>query len=576
MVADSPVVAEALVTHAEAVCDHVDHLWRVVGNLSVPTHLLTDTREEAKVKYNTGQMARCFLYAEIRELSHNELADQLENRPALCKQFEFDDPPTQQTISDIWNAFSDGTRRILTESATAIAHVAHEKDVIPEALLPASPDEDDAKGNEQQAEQQREWKRQKATKTIELARRHAFPVFDSDRAANRTYDDEAILEMVARVCTMGKSAHGEGEYGWLTDDDTIASGDTILRVLKKFATPNGDDAQLTIAEFQNNEQLTGVAEIRDAVMGSFETATDHILNSIRGDDPFDDRHVTAAIDITPEQFWPSPWKDKDQGLVKTAFPPMVSGYKKDNEYKRGYKYATITLVGDVAPIILGVEPVKERSTWESDDATSYTKGEIVCRLLDQAQQYVDIDEVVFDRGFHSHAVYTAVAERGLTYLAPVPKYTDDLEAIEDIKSTEGVDAGVIHDVPFNGDDGHHHTAEYLYAPVDDEDADGNYGAYVTNRDHVAPEEIDAVIAEYDRRWDIENQYKSITEFLPRTSSTDYRVRLCNFVLASLLYNLWRLTDYLIKVGLEQPIRSPPVISANTFVRALGDFLRRVG
>ena len=40
---------------------------------------------------------------------------------------------------------------------------------------------------------------------------------------------------------------------------------------------------------------------------------------------------------------------------------MVSGYKKDDEYKRGYKYATITLVGDNAPIFLGEEPVKENS-----------------------------------------------------------------------------------------------------------------------------------------------------------------------------------------------------------------------
>jgi hypothetical protein len=31
---------------------------------------------------------------------------------------------------------------------------------------------------------------------------------------------------------------------------------------------------------------------------------------------------------------------------------MVSGYKKGGEYKRGYKYATITLVGDHVPIIL--------------------------------------------------------------------------------------------------------------------------------------------------------------------------------------------------------------------------------
>ncbi|SDF89302.1 transposase [Halorientalis regularis] len=574
MSSDVPAVAEALVTHAEAVCDYADHLWRVVGNLSVPTDLLTDTRDTAKVTYSTEQMVRCFLYAEIREFSHNELADQLHTRPALCKQFGFTTPPTQQTLSETWRALDDETQRVIDESAIAIAHVAHENDVISEALLPTSPDEDKRDTDEQATEQDREWKRQKATKTIELARRYAFPVFDSGRADNRTYDDKAILEMVARICTMGESAHGEGEYGWLTDDDTTASGDTILRVLKQFATPGTEEAQLTIDDFAGDDRMPAITEIRDTLMDSFESATDHILGTIRGDDPFDDRHVTAAIDITYERFWPTPWENKDEGIAKSTFPPMVSGYKHDGEVKRGYKYATITLVGDVAPIILAVEPVKENSVWEDEGAASYAKGELVARLLDQAQQYVDIDQVMFDRGFHSHDVYIAVDERDLTYLAPVPKYEDDLDAIEDIKSTEGVDAGVIHDVPFESDGGHRHTAEYIYAPVDTDGADGNYGAYVTNRDHVAPEEIDSVVNEYNRRRDIENQYKSIEEFLPRTSSTDYRVRLCNFVLASLLYNLWRLTDYLIKVGIGEPIRSPPVISANTFVRALGDFLRR--
>jgi IS4 transposase len=63
--------------------------------------------------------------------------------------------------------------------------------------------------------------------------------------------------------------------------------------------------------------------------------------------------------------------------------------------------------------------------------------------------------------------------------------------------------------------------------------------------------------------------------LPRTSSTDYRVRLCNFVLATLFYVLWRLTDYLIKRGKGVRIRSPPEVTAKTFVRALGEFLRTV-
>jgi len=185
---------------------------------------------------------------------------------------------------------------------------------------------------------------------------------------------------------------------------------------------------------------------------------------------------------------------------------MASGYKKDDEYKRGFKYATITLVGDMAPIILGVEPVKENSNWEGDNAPSYSKASLVSRLLDSAQQYVDLDAVMFDRGFYSKEVYAAVEDRGLTYLSPVPKYTDELESIEDIKTTDGVDAGVKHDVPMGVDGEVHHTAEFIYAPVDDDDADGNYGVYVTNRDHVAPDEINAVVNQYSRRWDIENQY----------------------------------------------------------------------
>lgn len=41
----------------------------------------------------------------------------------------------------------------------------------------------------------------------------------------------------------------------------------------------------------------------------------------------------------------------------------------------------------------------------------------------------------------------------------------------------------------------------------------------------------------------------------------------------LIYNLWGLMDYLITVGLDEPIRSPPMTTEKKFVQALGDFLR---
>jgi hypothetical protein len=70
-----------------------------------------------------------------------------------------------------------------------------------------------------------------------------------------------------------------------------------------------------------------------------------------------------------------------------------------------------------------------------------------------------------------------------------------------------------------------------------DDADGECAVFVTNRDHVAPDEITHVTSRYSRHWDIENQYKSVKAYLPKTSSTDYRVRLFNFTFATLLYNL---------------------------------------
>jgi len=159
---------------------------------------------------------------------------------------------------------------------------------------------------------------------------------------------------------------------------------------------------------------------------------------------------------------------------------------------------------------------------------------------------------------------------------PVPKYEPDLQAIKTIKSKDGVDAGVKHDVPVGIDGDVDHTAEYLYLPTTDENAEGKYAVFVTNRDHVGPDEIAHVTNSYRRRWDIENQYKSVKAFLPKTSSKDYRVRLSSFVFAALLYNLWRLMDFLVKVGLKRDVRTPPVVTARTFVRSVGRFLREGG
>jgi len=347
-------------------------------------------------------------------------------------------------------------------------------------------------------------------------------------------------------------------------------------VIKQFAMPSGQELPAPLQEYSVEDVVAFTEQFREHLMDAFDAATENILRTIRYEDPFDDRHVVAAVDFTHVPYHVWPWIDKDEGIPKSDYPPMVRGYVEDGELKHGYTFATITIVGNDVPILLGIEPVKERSEWEPDDAPADSKDEVVARLLERAQQYVDLDEVLLDRGFYSSDVYAEIHDRELVYTAPVPKYEDDYEAIKKIQRADGGDAAVKHDVPLAIDGEVHHTAEFLYVPASSDDADGNYAVFVTNRDHVAPDEIAHVTNSYNRRWDIENQYKTVKAFLPKTSSKDYRVRLFSFVFAALLYNLWRLTDYLVKLGTDRDIRSAPVLTARTFVRAVGQSLRAGG
>jgi len=576
---DAPALAGAIVVHARKLCESADHLRRVLSELSIPTEPLTDHRQTASVNFDTEPMARVYIYQTIYDLAQSEVADRLQNRPSLLKGFGLDQPPSQQNISYAWRQFNHRTKTTLEAAARGIAIEARDHDVISEALIPMELDEDqDDLGEDADANSpvSRAHVREHGSKVVELARRHGFGEFDSHRAKNRVYEDEQILDLFSDACLTQGSAHSEGEAGWFLDENDVCDDSTFLRVIKQFATPENEEVPASVQELEIEDIVAFTELYREELMSAFETATENVLETIRHEDPFDDRHVVAAVDFTHVPYHVWPWIDKDEQIPKAEYPPMVSGYKDDGEIKHGYTFATITIVGNNVPIILGIEPVKEHSEWEPEAAPADSKGEVVDVLLETAQQYVDLDEVLLDRGFYSNEVYAGIHERGLVYTTPVPKYEDDYEAIKQIQSREGVDAAVKHEVPFAVDGEHHHTAEFLYVPATDEDADGNYAVFVTNRDHVAPEEVEHVTNSYSRRWDIENQYKSVKSFLPKTSSTDYRVRLFSFVFASLLYNLWRLTDYLVKEGTDRPIRSPPVVTARTFVRAVGRSLRDGG
>ena len=180
--------------------------------------------------------------------------------------------------------------------------------------------------------------REHGSKVVELARRHGFGEFASHRAENRVYEDEQIPDLFSDACLTQGSTHSEGEAGWFLDENDVCDDSTFLRVIKQFATPENEEAPASVQELEIEDIVVFTELYREELMKAFETATENILTTIRHEDPFDDRHVVAAVDFTHVPYHVWPWIDKDEQTPKAEYPPMVSGYKDDGEIKHGYTF----------------------------------------------------------------------------------------------------------------------------------------------------------------------------------------------------------------------------------------------
>ncbi|ELZ29392.1 putative transposase (TCE33) [Halogeometricum pallidum JCM 14848] len=111
--------------------------------------------------------------------------------------------------------------------------------------------------------------------------------------------------------------------------------------------------------------------------------------------------------------------------------------------------------------------------------------------------------------------------------------------------------------------------QFLYIPSTKSDGTA---VSATNL-RVSTDEAEAVCRRYSSRWQIENEYKSIkNDFLAKTSSKDYRVRLFYFVFAVLLHNIWRLTDFLLKAAVGEEMDYAPMLTAGECVELVSSTL----
>jgi IS4 transposase len=73
---------------------------------------------------------------------------------------------------------------------------------------------------------------------------------------------------------------------------------------------------------------------------------------------------------------------------------------------------------------------------------------------------------------------------------------------------------------------------------------------------------------YRRRWGIETSYRKVGEFLPKTTSPTFSVRLFYFLFAVALYNLWVLVNLLLR--LQHTTETTQTIPTAIFCEFLGE------
>lgn len=259
---------------------------------------------------------------------------------------------------------------------------------------------------------------------------------------------------------------------------------------------------------------------KEEILAEFMKTQDELLSKLRKHRVLV-RRAIVLIDKTEIPYW----GDKnDEGVV---------GTKKQKGTSYCFKYITIHVLIKGMKICLHALPV----TAFSDNQKQ------VDELLSVAEKKVRIGLVLMDREFANSRIIKVIEQHGLKYLAPITK-NDKTEKM--IKGAHWKREGYCGNYKFDNGT----TTSVFFTKNKNKDfpekIKDQYFAWCTNLG--VNDDNREIIAEiYGRRWNIENFYRDGKgNFLIRTKTKIFKVRLFFFLLAALLYNLWQLVKLIMR------------------------------
>lgn len=227
--------------------------------------------------------------------------------------------------------------------------------------------------------------------------------------------------------------------------------------------------------------------------------------------------------------------------------PMVVGKEPDRGTTKCYKFATINIVESGKRFTLLALPVGPFDE----------KEKILRQLLSYALERIKIGRIYIDRGFFNADCIKVFNSFHLRYLMPAIKISTIKDVMEIAPAPLIITDFEMKDVRFN------------LVIVEEEMKDGKKvkRAFATNEYF---DENDVNMAErlfhlYGKRWGIETSYRvKKHSYLPKTTSTEYLIRLFYFLFSVLMYNLWILADVLVWLALFGKVKNNHLVTSKLF------------
>lgn len=356
---------------------------------------------------------------------------------------------------------------------------------------------------------------------LSTADQTVFEHLDLGLQHNAQYDQSQLLDLLAHCGLSREFANGGAKTRRHESDGTVLPSDTRCPISRALGR------HLRQLDF-------------DTIMTQFDAVFED-LHTLARSARLLPRQADVAIDVHDWRYYGDPET------------PWVLHTDLARGTNIAFKFVTACIVTPEFRLTVAAEPVREVDHLPR----------LVDFVLTQAAEWVDVRRVFLDRGFYEVRFLQVLEAHDVDYVVRARRFPSWADGDPTVNVEQGYQMGGSrppYDVV---------TLRRFCVPHA-EQPDEKQSYFVTNL-AVNEASAQAVADSYRGRWGIETSYRVIGEFLPRSRSTYFVVRLFYFLFAVTLYNLWVVLNGLLTIVFDRTT-GRPLVAAKLFGRSLRDRL----